>query len=246
MKETERIYIDHFRENIESARYGIGISQQKMAALIGMPFTTYKNMLAGSMASLPIAYLIEAEKVTGLTIYQLIGEHSNSHDLNKAFLSLPDHRQTAIRTMILIEQQLSAAIPDINGSEETTCYTVTGNIEDGMLFDSVAYETVNISKYVGLYPVSIDCAIKINTNHLHPVYLTGDILLIHQGAPRDGDTGIFINKRTCRAYIRRFKQTQPCELLPINGIGKPIFVDGTSKDDMAQWIKFGYVITKMR
>lgn len=131
-------------------------------------------------------------------------------------------------------------------TDYTTCYIPTGNMEDGMLLDSRNLKTVNISDFKHRTRERIDYAVLITSNHLHPVYLKGDYLLMSKRAPRDGDVGIFIEKSTRRMYIREFKQTNPCELRPINDYGDIIYVDSNSPKDMDKWIKFGTVLTCMR
>ncbi|MBQ0059090.1 MAG: DNA-binding protein, partial [Lachnospiraceae bacterium] len=105
---------------------------------------------------------------------------------------------------------------------------------------------VNIAGYRRKYGNEITCGIRVTSNHLHPVYLKNDILLISKRPIRDGDTGIFLNTETGCVYLRKFYQTSPCRLEPINGYGETFYVDSDSQEDMGKWIKFGYVLTKMR
>lgn len=242
----ESKYIEHFRNEIEDKRFELGWSQDRMAKALDMPLTTYKTLLTGTLAKLDIAVLIEAEKLTGKSVYELIGETNQEYDMLRNFQKLPEHRQRAIKSLMELEYELSASLEETDEVVNTTCYVPTGNMEDGMYFDSANYKTVNIAMYKRLFAESIDCAIEVTSNHLHPAYHMGNVLLIHQAAPRDGDTGVFIHKPTSRLYIRRFRQTDPCKLIPINEVGKIITVDSYDKKDMSQWIKFGRVLGKMR
>ena len=225
----DREYIDHFRDVIEEKRNLCGLSQEKMARELGMPLTTYKTMLNGSMVNLPISVVLKAEKLTNLNAYELIGAENEDLKMLKDFRNIPEHTRNAIRSIIEVEWELSSAIPKCDEEHRTTCFAVTGNMEDGMYFDSSSYETIDVANHVHFFHESIDCAIKITSNHFHPVYHMGSILLIHKSAPRDGDTGIFIHKPTSRLYIRRFRQTNPCELISLNGMGSTIFVNSMMK-----------------
>ena len=122
----------------------------------------------------------------------------------------------------------------------------TGNMTDGMILDSYNVEKLDVSNYRKAFGDALHIGIRITSNHLHPVYNKGDILLISRNPIRDGDTGIFINAQTKRAYIRKLHQTNPCELTPINNYGETFYVDSDNVDDMSKWIKFGHVLCKVR
>ena len=113
-----------------------------------------------------------------------------------------------------------------------------------ILIDNV--EKLDVSNYRKAFGDALHIGIRITSNHLHPVYNKGDILLISRNPIRDGDTGIFINAQNKRAYIRKLHQKNPCELTPINNYGETFYVDSDNVDDMSKWIKFGHVLCKVR
>ncbi len=121
-----------------------------------------------------------------------------------------------------------------------------GDCKDGMILDSVNLSKANIGDYRQRLGVDIHCGLKMNNNHLHPVYLKNDILLICKEPPRDGDVGIFMNKENGRTYIRKYRQTSPCRLEPVNGYGEVFLVDSDDPKDVLKWVKFGRVVTKIR
>ena len=103
-----------------------------------------------------------------------------------------------------------------------------------------------IAPYRNRYGSLIDFGIRVTSDHLTPVYLPGDILLISKQPVRDGDTGIFIDKNSGLLYTRKFFQTSPCRLEPINNYGQTFYIDSSNESDVNRWIRFGFVITKMR
>lgn len=119
-------------------------------------------------------------------------------------------------------------------------------LTDGMILDSYNVEKLDVSNYRKAFGDALHIGIRITSNHLHPVYNKGDILLISRNPIRDGDTGIFINAQNKRAYIRKLHQKNPCELTPINNYGETFYVDSDNVDDMSKWIKFGHVLCKVR
>lgn len=244
----------NFVNNIENERQRLGYSQKKMAEAIDMSLSTYKSMIRGDYVNVNMYSMYLAYQITGRLASELTQESVDELELLTSFRALPAYKKKNLVKVLAIEREL--ADNDFKNFQSdttnsvcskpalTTCFIPTGNMEDGMLMDSTSTETIDISRYVKFCPESIDCAIKITSNHLHPVYHLDDVLLVHQSAPRDGDTGIFINKNTHRIYIRRFRQTNPCQLIPINGIGQTITVDSYNPSDMNQWIKFGKVMMK--
>jgi len=244
----EEIYTN-FAKNIESERYKLGYSQKKMAEELGMSLSSYKSMINDHNVNVNLYTLYLAYQLTGKFIFELTDDTTTESSLIEAYRQLSPNRQKAFLTILELEKELSEsdkAIMEKNGHKPhlVSCYALTGNLEDGMLLDSANVSTIDISSCDHFCPDTVDCAIRITSNHLHPVYHLHDILLVKQAPPRDGDTGIFIHKPTHRVYLRRFRQTAPAQLIPLNGIGQTITVDGENVNDMNQWIKFGRVIMK--
>ncbi len=243
-----------FAMNIEKERIQLGYTQSQMAKALKMSLSSYKNMISGVSVNIPIYVAHLVYELTGKLFIELCGDISPELKVMMDFRNLPKHKQEAIQTMVDIECQLAeygqyhntAEYEQVTEDDIINVYILTGNMEDGMIFDSLNIEPLNIHHYRKIFGDLIDCGIKITSNHLHPAYHTNDILLISRRPPRDGDTGIFINKETCRTYIRKFRQTSPCRLEPIVGYGKTITIDSYDPEDMGKWIKLGYVITKIR
>lgn len=239
---------ENFAKNIELERTRLKFTQQRMADELQISLSKYKILIANPFeANIDIYLAHRIQKLTGKTVRELCEDDLPELEMIRYFRELPKHRQEAIRYLIEIEYQLPPdSMPNANEEDCITCYVPTGNMEDGMVLDSRDLITVNIAEYKKNSREKVDCAVKITSNHLHPVYMKGDVLLISKRAPRDGDIGIFIFKETRQIYIREFKQTDPCELRPINSYGETIYVDGNSRVDMDKWVKFGTVLTVMR
>ena len=238
----------NFSLNIEIERERLRLSQQKMADALGISLSKYKVLISNPYeANIDVYLAHKIHKLTGKTARELCGDNMPEFDIIKYFRALPKHRQEAIRYLMEIEHQLPHdSSPNAKEEDMISCFIPTGNMSDGMTLDSRDIVSLNISEYKKNCNERIDCAVKITSNHLHPIYMKGDYLLISKRAPRDGDIGIFIRKETREVFIREFKQTDPCELRPINEYGEVIYVDSNSRQDMEKWIKFGTVITTMR
>ena len=122
----------------------------------------------------------------------------------------------------------------------------TGNMEDGMIWDSMQIEKINIARYRKSFGSNLHCALRITSNNLHPVYNMEDILLISKKAPRDGDTVLLVNTERNRAYIRRLHLSNTWILSPLNNFGVTFQIDVENKEEMSKWIIFGHVLAKTR
>ena len=234
-----------FIENLEKERETMGLTQAQMADQLNMSLAAYKYMISGKSAKIPIYVAYQVYQATGKFFFELCGNIVPEMQVLIDYRSLSPERQQAVRTMIAIERELSMP-KDTSDEDLVPLYTITGNMEDGMYYDATNVEYMDVSAYRQFYGNQITCAVKITSNHLHPVYHMGDILLVCQRPPRDGDTGIFVSRKTHRIYIRKFRQTEPGRMEPLTQYGEVITVDSHNKQEMNEWIKFGYVLTKVR
>ncbi len=242
----------NFTENLEKVREERGWTQAQMAEKLQMSLSSYKYMISGKSAKIPIyvAYLVY--QTTGKFFFELCGDIVPEMSLLMDYRQLSKERQQAIRTSIAMERAIAAQSPEATlqtkdaPEELLPLYTILGNMEDGMYYDTSNVEYFNVAPYRTFYGDEVTCGVRVTTNHLHPAYHAGDILLVCQRPPRDGDTGLFLNKKNRRLYIRRFRQTEPCRLEPVTEYGETITVDSYDYNDMYQWVKFGYVVATIR
>ena len=234
-----------FAINIERERFNRGLSQAQMAQKLDMSLASYKRLITCSVERIDLYTAYRLYHLTGKLAYEFLDVSDNSVlDIKRKIVGLSPSQLSFIDGLIEFEKNFANTHSDYE--DYITVYIPTGNMEDGMIYDTSNVEKLNVSSYRERYGNIIHCGIKITSNHLHPAYNKGDVLLICRQTIRDGDTGVFINKNTGCAYVRKFYQTSPCRLEPISSYGETILVDDKNPADMNRWIKFGYVITKVR
>lgn len=242
--ESQKSMAERFSNNIEIERTKLGMSQAQMAKALNMSLSTYKNIINGDSIRIDCfsAYLVF--KVTGKFFYELCGDVFPEFEIMRMCRELTPSQQKFIKKIVEIEAALK--VGQNSADDFVPLIIPTGDVSDGMIWDSCQIDQLNVSEYRKRHQ-NIDCAVLISSDHLSPAYLKGDILLINQSAPRDGDQGIFIDRESGRVYIRKLiRDSIGATIVPINGTGKS-FVVGL--DDMLtydKWIKFGIVITKLR
>lgn len=238
---------DNFGINMERERLLLGYSQQQMADALEMSLSSYKRILNGETSKIDLYTLYLLSQLTGKQGEELCGIMTPLQKARSAMGDLSRQQLNFVSSVITFELQFAKKLRKNEMTDDfVTLMIPTGNMQDGMYFDSCILKKVNISQYRSRYGEAIDCAVMITSNHLHPTYIKDDILLISRTPIRDGDTGIFFNQSTGLAYIRIFHKSSVCLLEPIGSLGRVITIDPENKEDLNRWIKFGRVITKMR
>lgn len=236
-----------FGKNMEQERIRLGLSQIEMAEALDMSLSAYKRIITGETLKIDLYTIRLMYKLTHKFAHELCNESDEFSDAIHHLRELPPSRLKTINAIIDFEMNFHRNNTG-NPEEEDFLTTIvpTGNMEDGMIYDSCSLEKVNIAPCRKRYGDIFDCGLHITSHHLHPVYQKDDILLLKRQSPRDGDTGIFIHTPTGRIYVRTFRQTNPCQLLPLNDFGSIIELNLQDADEMSQWVFFGIVITKLR
>lgn len=231
---------DNFIHNVERLRTKLGYTQSEFAEMMDMSISGYRKMIAGetNTISLHAAYLVS--DLTGVPIDNLMGIENNQVQSMEYYRNLSQRQRNFVDTVILFEKEMKEKKMD----QDNYCTLVipTGDMRDGMDYDSCGYEKINIGNYGKIYKDSLAFALKVTNNFFSPVYIENDILLIgNDRALRLGENGIF----TCegKVYLRCLADRNPVVLKPIVSLGKKIVI---SHDDLIKWNKIGYVLKKIR
>lgn len=241
---TKQDIVTNFITSMEKERVQLGYTQSQMAERLGMSVSGYKKIAAGETGRIDLYTAFQMYKITGKYISELCGENNTELNIFQCYRSLTPSQKAFVNDIIHFEQEFREKTPD--NQEYISVLVPTGSTEDGMIWDSANIIKVNAASYLRKFGRDLHCGILVTSNHLHPVYHIGDILLVSRKPPRDGDTAIFINKEEGRAYLRKFRQTNPTRLEPLNNYGMTFEVNNNDEAEMNKWIGFGCVLTKMR
>ncbi|MCM1102066.1 MAG: DNA-binding protein [Clostridium sp.] len=244
---TRQEVMTNFIINLERERTALGLTQAQMANEVDMSVSGYKKLIAGETAKIDLFVAQQTHELTGKWISELCG------DINSPLLQIMSkmrHLTAAqlrfVSSIVDFEVDFLEQIAPDEAEDYVTLLTPTGSLEDGMIWDSINVEKINVASYRKRFGADLHCALRITGNFLHPVYNTGDILLMSKTAPRDGDTGLFINKETGRAYLRKLRQTNSFVLEPLNNYGLPFALGDGSPETLDKWLQFGRVLSKIR
>jgi len=239
--------VEKFVEYMERERNRLGWTQEQMAKELEFSVSGYKKIVAGETTRIDVFMVYKLHEITGKWFFvQTKEEDTEFLQILEQLQELTPSQLRFISSVVDFEHQFLLEKSTENPEDYVSLLIPTGNLEDGMIWDSVNVEKFNIASYRKRFGDDISCALQITSNHICPVYNKGDILLISRTPPRDGDTGIFVNKEYGRAYIRQYKQTNPCALLPLTNFGEAFYVDIYDTKEISKWIKFGRVLAKIR
>lgn len=109
----------NFIENLEKAREELGWTQAQMAEKLQMSLSSYKYMISGKSAKIPIyvAYLVY--QTTGKFFFELCGDIVPEMSLLMDYRQLSKERQQAIRTSIAMERAIAAQSPEAIAKQRT-------------------------------------------------------------------------------------------------------------------------------
>jgi transcriptional regulator with XRE-family HTH domain len=238
--------IDNFCITVERERVLLKYSQAEMARALDMSLSSYKKIICGESIKIGIYTVYLLECLTGKFMHELCQLNFPFSESMPLLRKLSKQQLRFVNGIMEFEIAFTRSLKsDLSPDDFVTMFVPTGNMHDGMFYDSCDLMKVNVASYRHRYGKMIDCALMITSSHLQPVYQENDILLICRGPIRDGDTGIFVDNNTGRVYLRKYFQSVPNRMEPLVGYGQTLFINNNSKEDSVRWSKIGFVIAKM-
>jgi transcriptional regulator with XRE-family HTH domain len=245
--QTKHEFLENLRITMERERMLLRYSQVEMARALDLSLSSYKRIVNGESHKIGIYTLYRMQQLTGKLMDELCQADSPYSALLPLLRQLSEQQRLFVQSVLEFEVRFATALRKGRSVEDyVTLIIPSGNMCDGMIYDSCSFDKINISACSPRFRDSIACGILVTSSHLQPVYQPNDILLIGRGPIRDGDTGIFFDNTTGLAYVRKFYQTEPNRLEPVTNYGQTFYLDNNSREDTARWTKFGCVLSKLR
>ena len=229
-------YKDRIVSTINKFMYDRNWSIKQLSETSGLPYESVKKLVGGKINNPTIYSLVKICKAFECSLdYLLKNQPSYSFKLH----NLPPRVITLLNEIADFEIYLSKQNQKYK-TKYITSLIPTGIIQDGMLFDSVSIDAVNVSNHIEEFGDIIMCGLKVVGKSLHPTYLDDDILLVARDRfPLDGEIGIFIVNN--KAYIRKYSIGNPIKLISINNTTDSLTVSNI--DDIHF---FGRILTIIR
>lgn len=235
-----------FASQMEIIRINLNLSQEQMAKKLSLTPSTYRRIVNHETEKIDLAVALALAKLSNKLIFEFTNEKLDSKQQLLADINqLNSQAIHDVENFVKFRKHLQYDTNDNKSKKIIPLYRPLASLEDGMIFNSLEYDDLDVSHVPDFLKQQVDCAVLITSNHLHPAYHLNDILLIAQRPPKNNDIGIFVHREEQRLYFREFKMTSPRQLVPIADTGRLITVNENDYDDMNQWIKFGVVLSKL-
>lgn len=197
-----------------------GISLAEFAEMCDLPLETVKNIYYGKTTDPKVSTLMKMGNVLDMSVNCLMGQCPHPKDeqmLLGYYRMCGEHGKSLIQLTAKYEAVSARVERDSEGTHKIPCLVSNGSINDGIVYDCC--ETTEITTAVKDAYV----AIKVNTNDLVPVYCKGDIILIKNCFPQNGEYVMFYKGE--RAYIRKFVEDHVgYRLVSVHNIGEDILL----------------------
>ena len=161
-------------ENINRLLYQKNWSIRQLADEAELPYESVKKLVGGKVNNPTIYTISKVCDALNCSIDYILG---------RSVINTIDKKSLPPRVFNLLVEiaYFESRIADYNKSHKTDCISVltpTGYVQDGMVFDSISTNIVNISAYKKDFGDIVLCGIKIVGRNLSPTYFDNDILLI--------------------------------------------------------------------
>lgn len=237
--------VRNFTLFVEKERVKAGITQAEMAGKLDMSLSGYKKMVGGETTRINLQTAVQMHNLTGKWLFEMLQMECNElYQTVKMLRRLSPSQLQFVKN--IVDFETAFAVKEKKAEDYISVLVPTGEMMDGMIYDSCQTIKVNAAPYRKLFGEDLNSGLQITSLHFQPVYNPGDILLLSKNPIRDGDTGVFVNREDGRLYIRKFRQGTPCVLEPITYYGTSYTMDAGSSADTGKWIRLGRVLTKMR
>lgn len=213
--------LDFFKETLRKELREKKLTLNALSANADLSEDTLRSVIYGKSQDIKLSTIIKIADVFQCSIDDLIGRQFYTEE-ERTIISqmrhLSERSKQSVRFILDFEEKTSLS-KSSNGKDIIKVFLPTGNMKDGMFYDSSTTENLDISEYPNALKENIAFALKIVSNHFEPIYYPNDILLFsRKHLPEYGDITFYIDNDQ-KIYIRKYTEQG---LEPINDFGKII------------------------
>ena len=176
------------------------MTYQELAEKAGVPLETMRNLYYGKVKDPKGSTLLAIAKAFDITVNRLCGERYFTKQEEKLIMNFrrcENHGKSVIMLVANFEADMTKYEKEAKNKHRVPCITPLASIYDGLKYDSGNIENIetdNPDAFMG-----IECT----SNRFAPIYCKGDIVLLEDRWPVNGETAIFMKEDLlyCRQYI---------------------------------------------
>lgn len=182
---------------------------------------TLRSIIYGKSQDIKLSTLIKIADVFECSIDDLIGRPVYSKEeefVISKFRRLSERSKRSVQFVLDFEEK-TTLLRSTKGRHVIKVYLPTGNMRDGMIYDSSTSEELDITEYPNILKENADFAVKVLSSNLEPIYYPNDIILFSRHRPPEfGDIILYVDDSQ-KVYIRKYMKNG---LEPINDFGETI------------------------
>lgn len=213
--------LGYFKEAIRKELREKKLTLNALSVKADLSEDTLRSIIYGKSQDIKLSTIIKIADVFQCSIDDLIGRQfytKEEHTIISQMRHLSKRSKQTIQFILDFEEKTSLSASS-KGKDIIKVFLPTGNMKDGMFYDSSRTENLDISEYPNALKENIAFALKIVSNHFEPIYYPNDILLFsRKHLPEYGDITFYIDNDQ-KIYIRKFTERG---LEPINNFGETI------------------------
>lgn len=213
--------LQYFRRTLRNKLQEKKLTLNALSSQADLSEDTLRSIIYGKSQDIKLSTMIKIADVLNCSLDELAGRSPYSKQeqtMIKRIRHLPKRSINILQFVIELEER-TTLYKSVKGTDIIPVFLPTGNLKDGMFYDSSLFEKLDISEYPNALKAIADFGIRIITRNYEPVYYPNDILLFsHKRLPEYNDIVLYVDN-SGKIYIRRYLETG---LEPINGFGKNI------------------------
>lgn len=216
--------LQFFRKNLKSELQKKKITLSYLSVQADISEDTLRSIIYGKSQDIKLSSILKIADVLDCSLDSLIGRSIytvQEEQIIKRLRNLSEHSLRAVQVLIDLEEKTSLQ-SSCSGKETLTVFLPTGNVKDGIFYDSNRFETLDISNYPDKLKKDLSFGLKMLTSNFEPLYFINDILLLsNKNTPEYNDNVLYIDY-SGRLYLRKLT---PFGLEPLSQFGKRIPAD---------------------
>ncbi|MGN0152813.1 MAG: helix-turn-helix domain-containing protein [Lachnospiraceae bacterium] len=213
--------LQYFRKTLRKKLREQKLTLNSLALEADLSEDTLRSIIYGKSQDIKLSTMIKIADVLNCSLDDLVersGYSSQEQNMINRICHLPQRSRNIIEFVLELEERSSLS-KSTSGKDIIPVFIPTGNLRDGMFYDSSSLETLDISEYPQSLKNNTDFGIRIKSFNYEPIYYPNDILLIsHRHLPEYNDTVLYIDN-SGKIYIRIYSIHG---LVPVNDFGKII------------------------
>lgn len=175
------------------------ISITSFADMCDLPIETVRNIYYGRTVDPKVSTVMKMSEALDISVNCLMAKCPHSKEeraIIHYYRNCGNHGKSLILLTSKYEALAAKAERELPDKHKIPCLITRGSILKGISYETCEVEEITTSEQKAFVGV------KIDTNELVPIYCKGDILLLENRFPSNGDYAVFyINEK---AYLRKY------------------------------------------